>query len=220
MVVEAFYSGENGSLLNRRPHWLLYLDSFREKQHRFRTARRILIGSAEDGHSIPVMETIVGNFWRNSKMETDLLSLIADAVRICRLQNWWHPDTGGPDYIYHSLLGERAWLYKQWDRKLTTVQREIQRAIEEQDRTAAIGGAIAFNKLQERFGATKQAEFLLELAQRAGHELAARLCRVPLVSQGCFEFGQQFYLHVSLVSSRWSKSGGRADRASDRRRMR
>jgi hypothetical protein len=184
-------------------YWLVYLDTFKEKPYRFRTARRILIGSAEDGHSIPVMEEIVRNFWRNSKVETDLLSLIADAVKICRLPNWWLPNTGGLDYIYHSLVGERAWLYKQWDHRLTTVQREIQRAIEKQDRTAAIGGAIAFNKLQERFGATKQAEFLLEQAQQAGHELAARLCKVHLSAKGALSGDNNF-----ICMSAWMLAGG------------
>src|ERR1700686_4390147 len=39
-------------------YWLVYLDSFKEAQYRFRTARRLLIGSAEDGHSIAVMENV------------------------------------------------------------------------------------------------------------------------------------------------------------------
>src|SRR6266853_2595640 len=43
-------------------YWLAYLDTFKEPQSRFRTARRILIGSAEDGHSISVMEHVVDSF--------------------------------------------------------------------------------------------------------------------------------------------------------------
>src|ERR1022692_4195186 len=44
-------------------YWLVYLDSFsKEKRARYRTARRLLIGSAEDGHSIAVMEKAVENF--------------------------------------------------------------------------------------------------------------------------------------------------------------
>ena len=39
-------------------YWLLYLHTFKEPQHRFRTARRLLISSAEDGHSIAVMEQV------------------------------------------------------------------------------------------------------------------------------------------------------------------
>ncbi len=45
-------------------YWLMYLDGFpatdklSKKTARFRLARRILIGSAEDGHSISVMESV------------------------------------------------------------------------------------------------------------------------------------------------------------------
>src|SRR5437867_536788 len=31
-------------------YWLLYLNTFKGAHYRFRTARRLLIGSAEDGH--------------------------------------------------------------------------------------------------------------------------------------------------------------------------
>jgi hypothetical protein len=40
-------------------YWLVYLDTFKEKPYRFRTARRLLIGSAEDGHSIPVVTRLI-----------------------------------------------------------------------------------------------------------------------------------------------------------------
>lgn len=93
----------------------MYLDTFNEPKYHFRTARRLLIGSAEDGHSIPVMEKIVSGFWMASKSQTELIYLVADAVRICKLSNWWHPESGGPDYIYQSLIGERARLYNRWD---------------------------------------------------------------------------------------------------------
>lgn len=184
-------------------YWLSYLDTFKEKEYRFRTARRLLIGSAEDGHSIPVMEEIVRSFRRNSKLETDLLHLIADAVRICRLPNWWHPDSGGPDYIYQSLLGERAFLYKKWDHRLVTLQNEVRYAVEERNRAIAIGAVMAFNHLQERFGATKQAEFLLSLARIIGHDLAARLCEVHLSAKGALAGDNNF-----LCQAAWMLAGG------------
>ena len=88
-------------------YWLAYLDGFKEKQSRFRTARRLLIGSAEDGLSIPVMEKVREGFVKLSNPQSRLLHWVAEAVRICKLPNWWHPDSGGPDYIYQSLVGER-----------------------------------------------------------------------------------------------------------------
>ena len=85
-------------------YWLVYLDGFppseklRKKAARFRVARRILIGSAEDGHSIPVMECVADNFRYLCKLDTPLVYLAAEIVRICKLPNWWNPDTGGHDY--------------------------------------------------------------------------------------------------------------------------
>ncbi len=184
-------------------YWLWYLDSFKEKQYRFRTARRLLIGSAEDGHSIPVMEKVVSSFWRNIKPETELLNLIADAVGICRMPNWWHPDSGGPDYIYQSLVGERAWLYKRWDHKLITLQKEIQGAIEERNRAMALGGVMAFNHLQESFGATRQSEFLFEQARKMGHELAARLCEVHQSAKAALSGDNNF-----ICQAAWMLAGG------------
>ena len=84
-------------------YWLVYLDSFPEGQHRIRVARRLLIGSAEDGHSIAVMEKVVDGFRAISKRQAQLRELVAEAVRICKIPNWWHPSTGGPDYIYSGM---------------------------------------------------------------------------------------------------------------------
>src|ERR1035438_8605258 len=79
-------------------YWLVFLDRFRRgKRARYRTARRLLIGSAEDGHSVAVMEKVVKYFSRLCRNDTDLVHLVAEAVRICRVPNWWNPSTGGPD---------------------------------------------------------------------------------------------------------------------------
>jgi replication-associated recombination protein RarA len=86
-------SGLVKSIRIRRPgdaiYWLLYLDTFGEPQYRFRTARRLLIGSAEDGHSIPVMENVAKRFWKLSKHQADLADLAVEAVRICKLDCGW-----------------------------------------------------------------------------------------------------------------------------------
>jgi deoxycytidine triphosphate deaminase len=60
-------------------------------------ARRLLIGSAEDGHSIEVMETVAGNFQQLTRARTDILYLAAEVLRICKMPNWWHPFSGGKD---------------------------------------------------------------------------------------------------------------------------
>ena len=154
-------------------YWLLYLDTFKEPQYRFRTARRLLIGSAEDGDSVAVMEEIGRKFWKLCKPAADLIELVSEAIRICKLPNWWHPDSGGPDYIYQSLVGQRAWFYKAWDQSLTAVQNDLAKAIAERNRAVAIGAVMAFGEVRPVFGATKQAELLLECAERLRHDLAA-----------------------------------------------
>src|SRR5271157_1564348 len=184
-------------------YWLVYLDGFKEKQYRFRTARRLLIGSAEDGLSIPVMENVRENFFKISKPQSDLLDWIAEAVRICKLPNWWHPDSGGSDYIYQSLLGERTWKYRAWDHKLPTLQEEIQKAIEEKDRAMALGGVTAFSTVYEVFGATKQAGFLLQQAKNMGHDLAARLCELHLSAKPALSSDNNF-----LCMATWMMTGG------------
>jgi hypothetical protein len=186
-------------------YWLIYLDTFREKQYRFRTARRLLIGSVEDGHSIPVMEEIAGNFRRTSNTGTDLLHLVTDAMRICKLPNWWHPDSGGPDYIYQSLVGQRQWWYKKWNHKLKSLERETEAAVEAQDKATALGGVMAYAALQksEQVGATKQAEFINGLAEKKKHDLAIRLCRVHLSQKSALSGDNNF-----LCMATWMLGGG------------
>src|SRR5271157_1105162 len=184
-------------------YWLVYLDGFKEKQYRFRTARRLLIGSAEDGLSILAMENVRENFFRISMPQSELLDCVAEAVRICKLPNWWQPDSGGPDYIYQSLVGERRWKYEAWDHKLPTLQKEIENAIEEQNRAMALGGVTAFGSVQGVFGATKQAQFLLQLAKSMGNDLAARLCEIHLSARAALSGDNNF-----LCMATWMMAGG------------
>src|SRR5271157_6306123 len=60
-------------------YWLVYLDGFKEKPYRFRTARRLLIGSAEDGLSVRVMEKVRENFFKISRPQSELISWVAEA---------------------------------------------------------------------------------------------------------------------------------------------
>lgn len=184
-------------------YWLLYLDSFKEKQYRFRMARRLLIASAEDGHSIPMMETVVSRFQTACRLQTDLSHLVTDAVRICKLPNWWHSDSGGPDYIYQSLIGQRAWLYKRWDHSPETVYREIENAIANKNRANALGAVMALNESPQRVGTTRQAEFLLSLAESPRHELAQRLCKVHLSAKSALSGDNNF-----LCQAVWMMAGG------------
>jgi hypothetical protein len=131
------------SLRVRRPdeavYWLIYLDHFKEREQRFRIGRRLLIGSAEDGHSVAVMEKVRAAFPRISKRDTPLRELVAEAIRICKLPNWWHPASGGPGYIYSCLLGERDVNYSSEPRTLENMTARLVRGIETRSQSIALG---------------------------------------------------------------------------------
>ena len=73
-------------------YWLMYLDSLpareklSKKAARFRLARRILIGSAEDGHSIAVMESVATNFQFLCRLDSPLVYLAAEIVGFASCQ--------------------------------------------------------------------------------------------------------------------------------------
>jgi hypothetical protein len=91
-------------------YWLVYLDGFaNEKRERYRTARRLLIGSAEDGLSIAAMERVVENFSKLYKKDTDLVHL-AEADR-----STLDIDTASFESLEVPLLPEPAMTLEQID---------------------------------------------------------------------------------------------------------
>ena len=132
----------------------------------------MLIGSAEDGHSVAVMEKVVDGFRVISKRQTELPELVAEAVRICKIPNWWHPSTGGPDYIYSGMVGERTLAYFSGERNLEAMAKLIESGIEEGKRPTALAGLLGLS--DAKAGGTKQAELVLALARRYQHPLAER----------------------------------------------
>ena len=90
-----------------------------------------------------------------------------------------------------------------WDHTVKTVQNEVQQAVEDGNRAMALGGVMAFVDVQETFGATKQAEFLLRLAESRGHDLAARLCRIHLSAKSALSGDNNF-----LCQAAWTMAGG------------
>ena len=182
-------------------YWLVYLDTFRTSTSRLRMARRLLIGSAEDGHSIEVMETVAGNFPLLARARTDILYLAAEALRICKLPNWWHPFSGGKDYIYSGLLAERRLLQFAGLHTLENVSRMIETGIAEQDKVSAIAGVIGLS--HARLSATKQAEFLANVASKANHSLAQRLIQIHLRAKSALSGDNNF-----LCQAAWMMAGG------------
>ncbi len=198
-------SGMVKSIRLRRPeeaiYWLVYLDTFKEPQHRFRTARRILIASAEDGHSIAVMEHVVDSFKRISKAEAGLEELAAEVLRICKVPNWWHPSTGGHDYIYSGMLGHRAFAYLSRTITAESLERLIEQGIEEKAKPTALAGVMGLSEI--RMGASKQAEMVLALAKRNRHDLAERLTQVHLRARSALSSDNNF-----LCQAAWMLAGG------------
>jgi hypothetical protein len=182
-------------------YWLVYLDTFKESQSRFRTARRILIGSAEDGHSIAVMEKVVDSFKRTSKVHAGIEQLAAEVVRICKVPNWWHPSTGGHDYIYHGMVGERQLWQLMMECNPENFMNMLAQAIVEQDKGKALAAAMGFT--QCRLGGTKQAEFMLECAKRTDHREAQRSAMVHLSAKSALSGDNNF-----ICQSAWLLAGG------------
>ena len=184
-------------------YWLVYLDTFPEVQHRIRVARRLLIGSAEDGHSVTVMEKVVDGFRLFSKRQTELQDLVAEAVRICKIPNWWHPSTGGPDYIYSGMVGERELAYSPGERSLETMTKLIEQGIEEGTRPKALAGVLGLS--EAKVGGTKQAELVLALARKYQHPLAERLAQVHLHARSALSSDNNF-----LCQATWMMAGGKS----------
>jgi hypothetical protein len=182
-------------------YWIVYLDSFREPDRRMRTARRLLIGSAEDGHSIDVMETVVENFPKLVHARTDVLYLAAEALRICKVPNWWHPLSGGKDYIYSGLLAERKLLHYSGHHTLENMTRLAEDGIAKQDKVSAIAGVIGLS--HARLSATRQAELLTSIAQKRSHSHAERLVQIHLRAKSALSSDNNF-----LCQAAWMMAGG------------
>jgi hypothetical protein len=198
-------SGMVKSIRLRRPeeaiYWLVYLDTFKEPQHRFRTARRILIGSAEDGHSISVMEHVVDSFKRISKAEAGLEELAAEVLRICKVPNWWHSSTGGHDYIYSGMLGHRKLAYLSGTITTESLPKLIEQGIAEKATPTALAGVMGLSEI--RMGASKQAELVSALAKRNGRDMAERLAQVHLRARSALSSDNNF-----LCQAAWMLAGG------------
>jgi hypothetical protein len=183
-------------------YWLVYLDSFKEREFRFRTARRLLIGSAEDGHSIAVMEAVSERFRALCRREkTSVADLAAEAVRICKIPGWWNPITGGPDYIYSGMVGQRELAYMASPRTVENMSKLIEQGIAEKKKATALAGVMGLS--DARLGGTKQAELILALAEKYQHPLAERLARVHLRERSALSSDNNF-----LCQAAWLMSGG------------
>lgn len=120
-------------------YWLTYCWGFRQKLggSQFRIVRRLVIGAAEDGHSIAVMLKLSDNFSALLAKDVDFALVMAELVRICKIPNWWMPSTGGHDYIYQGMLGSRKLLYNPATYSLEHCLQHLEQAILLQDKVSA-----------------------------------------------------------------------------------
>ena len=203
-------SGLVKSLRIRRPeeaaYWLHYLHRIsQDQQQRFRVARRLLQGTAEDGLSILVMEKCVSSFRMLQKKDIDLAYWVAEALRICNVPNWWDSSTGGHDYIYTSLVGWRAMFYEHdWDRQTETVKQRLEEAVETKDKIGVAKWICGFDKCKnDKAGTSKQAEFILELAKKYSSDYAGRLMEVHLSQRSALSVDNNF-----ICQALWYLAGG------------
>lgn len=121
-------------------YWLHYCWNFRYRLSgaKFRTVRRLLIGSAEDGHSISVMEKLADNFPALLSKQVEFENVMAELLRICKVPNWWNPATGGHDYIYCGMLAQRKIYYNPNPHTIEDCFKGLEYAIAQQDKVTAL----------------------------------------------------------------------------------
>lgn len=97
--------------VNEAVYWSWYLYRSTDNGARFRFARRLLIGSSEDGHSVAVMKRTSSNFGLLCRQVTPFQHYVAECKRICDVPNWWHEKTNGPTYIQQGMVSKRKYLF-------------------------------------------------------------------------------------------------------------
>jgi len=161
---------------NEGAYWLHYCWQFREKLpgSQFKTVLRLLIGSAEDGHSIAVMEKVAEHFPMLLGKHVECEKVMAEFLRICMIPNWWNPATGGHDYIRSGLLAWRHTFYDQQRYSLEHCLNSMAQSIEMQDKVNSLFWLMKADESGANAG-MHIARRLLAIATRQNHHPAQRL---------------------------------------------
>jgi hypothetical protein len=154
------------------------------------------------------MEKVVASFKRMSRADTSLAELASEIIRICQVPNWWSPRSGGRDYIYHGLLGERIQFQTQSPHTPEILMKLMAQAIVERDKTKVLAAALGFSVC--RFGASRQTEFMYECARKANHKNAARLATIHLSARGPLSSDNNF-----ICQAAWMLAGGESSVADE-----
>lgn len=157
-------------------YWLTYCWGFKDKLSgsQFRTVRRLLIGSAEDGHSIVVMEKLAENFPALLGKQVEFERVMAELVRICKVPNWWNPTTGGHDYIHSGMLALRQTFYDQNKYSLDHCLDSMEATINAQNKVGTLFWVMKADESGKGAG-LHIAQRLLAIAARHEHAPAQRL---------------------------------------------
>lgn len=178
--------------LEEAAYWLKYCWSFNDRLpgSQFRTVRRLLIGSSEDGHSISVMEEVSKNFPSLLNKGAAFKDVLAELIRICSIPNWWHPDTGGPQYIFDGMVASRQLLYAGLEKRTFTLEEYsgnclaeslqyclegLKKSIIKDDRVKSLYWVL--RAMPFKGSGLAIANTLLEIAMNQGHEPARRLMK-------------------------------------------
>jgi hypothetical protein len=157
-------------------YWLNYCWTFNNRLSgsQFRTVRRLLIGAAEDGHSIVVMERVADAFIPLLAKDAQLVDVLAQLIRICKVPNWWQPETGGHEYIYAGMLAQRRMLYDHDVRSTAQCLDSLEKSINDADQVSALFWTMKAHESGTKVGLLL-AEKLLHISRYRDHDPARRL---------------------------------------------
>jgi hypothetical protein len=164
--------------IDEAAYWLRYCWGFNNKLNgaQFRTVRRLLIGAAEDGHSISVMESLSNNFGALLAKDIEFEKVLIELIRICKVPNWWLPETGGHDYIYQGMLGHRKTFYDLQPYSLQHCLNQLKDAIKHKDKANALYWVMRAHECGNKAGGII-AILLLEIAVSNDCHPAIRLMK-------------------------------------------
>ncbi len=202
-ALSAFVKSVRLRKLDEAVFWTLWLNERPMDGGRFRLARRILIASAEDGHSISVMEKVSSNFPKLASMTATYMDLLAEVVRICQVPNWWHTDSGGHDYIRAGMISNRiAGLYGPITATLPQMLHMYEEGIEKQD---SILGITALEMIMNTNSMPRHAvaTHIGQLAIKYKNSQAGRLTAIHLAHKSSLSGDANF-----LCQATWLLCGG------------
>lgn len=135
-------------------YWLNYCWGFNNRLSgsQFRTVRRLLIGSAEDGHSIAVMEKMSANFPLLLSKQVEFEKVMAEFLRICKAPTWWNSETGGHDYIRSGMLATREILYTTHKHTFEDCLQGLELSIGKQDKVMALYWVLVVHETKKGAG--------------------------------------------------------------------